>query len=112
MIKKIFLLIIFITPHLILGMERLKILADRYPKTTGFVAGAMATASMLEAYHLWRAQKNAEQNIPISMPLNTRNLIVSCYHNSRQEVQPQDPQCIKEHIGFRILLCRSIIFII
>ncbi len=97
MIKRIILLAVFLIPHLSLGMDCLKSIVDRYPKTTGFVAGTVATAGLLEAYHLWCTQKSAEQNIPVSMPLITRNLIVSCRHNSRQEVQPQDPQCIKEH---------------
>ncbi len=106
MIKRIFLLVIFITPHFILAMDCLKSIADRHPKIAGFVAGTVITASMLEAYHLWCAQKSAEQNIPISMPLNTRNLIVSCRHNSRQESQPQEPSDIREHTechDFRIM---------
>lgn len=86
MIKRIFLLVIFITPHFILAMDHLKSIADRYPRTTGFVAGTVATAGLLEAYHLWKSNNQ-----------HTRNLIVSCHHSSRQEVQPQDPQCIKEH---------------
>lgn len=89
MIKRIILLAVFFIPHLTLAMERLKSIADRYPKTTGFVAGTVATATALEAYHLWKSNNNDTRD--------TRNLIVSCHHSSRQEIQPQDPQCIKEH---------------
>lgn len=82
--KRIFLLAIL----LISGMTRTM---DRYPKISGFVAGTVITASMLEAYHLWCTQKNAEENIPISMPVNTRIRLASCIHVPRERGNGNPP---------------------
>lgn len=74
--------LILLFPCLMSGMERLRALVDRYPKTTGFVAGTLTAASLVEAYHVWHAQKNAETGIP--KPIDTRILIASCNHIPRE----------------------------
>jgi hypothetical protein len=69
--KKLFLLVLLIS-QASGAMERLKALTDRYPKTSGFVAGTVVTAGLLEAYHLWKHKDDG-----------VRDLIGVCTHIPR-----------------------------